>query len=150
MNCLVVMDEARRYISYGSSDPQIAELTMEIVDSVRTTRKYGIGYMFITQTIESLDKEILQQIRIFAFGYGLTVGNEIKIISNLVNNESAIQLYRSFLDPSSNHKYPFMFFGLVSPSLSRAYRSSLRSTTTQRILGNSFNKHYGNNQLEGF
>jgi hypothetical protein len=115
VNCLVVMDEAHRYISYDSSDPQIIELTKEIVDSVRTTRKYGIGYMFITQTIESLDKEILQQIRIFAFGYGLTVGSEIKTISNLVNNESAIQLYRSFIDPSSNHKYPFMFFGSVSP-----------------------------------
>ena len=121
VNCLVVMDEAHRYISNGSSDPQIAELTTEIVDSVRTTRKYGIGYMFITQTIESLDKEILQQIRIFSFGYGLTVGTEIKTISNLLNNESALQLYKSFIDPSSSHtkpelrRYPFMFFGSVSP-----------------------------------
>ena len=121
VNCLVVMDEAHRYISNGSSDPQIAELTTEIVDSVRTTRKYGIGYMFITQTIESLDKEILQQIRIFSFGYGLTVETEIKTISNLLNNESALQLYKSFIDPSSSHtkpelrRYPFMFFGSVSP-----------------------------------
>ncbi len=91
------------------------ELTKEIVDSVRTTRKYGIGYMFITQTIESLDKEILQQIRIFAFGYGLTIGSEIRTIENLVSNESATKLYRSFVDPSSSHKYPFMFFGSVSP-----------------------------------
>ncbi|MFC2021505.1 ATP-binding protein, partial [Chloroflexota bacterium] len=86
-----------------------------IIDAVRTTRKYGIGYMFITQTIESLDAEILRQMRIFAFGYGLTSGGELRRVSEIVNNPSAIQLYRSFIDPSSNRRFPFMFFGPISP-----------------------------------
>ncbi|NMC42445.1 MAG: ATP-binding protein [candidate division Zixibacteria bacterium] len=115
LNCLIVLDEAHRFISSESDDPQIKSFTKGIIDSVRTTRKYGIGYMFITQTIESLDKEILQQTRIFAFGYGLTLGTEIRVISNIVNNEAAIQLYRSFIDPSSTNRYPFMFYGSVSP-----------------------------------
>lgn len=115
VNCLVVMDEAHRYIAHESSDPQIVELTNEIVDAVRTTRKYGIGYMFITQTIESLDAEILKQTRIFAFGYGLTTGPELRKVSELINSDSAIQLYRSFIDPSSNNRFPFMFYGPVSP-----------------------------------
>lgn len=115
VNCLVVMDEAHRFISKDSLDPQIAELSKEIIDSVRTTRKFGIGYMFITQTIESLDREIVQQIRIFSFGYGMTSGPELRKISELVNNDSAIRLYKSFIDPSSNGKFPFMFFGPVSP-----------------------------------
>lgn len=114
-NCLIVMDEAHRFIASESSDPRVKELTTEIIGSVRTTRKYGIGYMFITQTIESLDEEILRQMRIFAFGYGLTSGSELRKVSELVNNDSAIQLYRSFIDPSSNKKFPFMFFGPVSP-----------------------------------
>lgn len=114
-NCLIVMDEAHRFIASGSSDPRIKELTTEIIGSVRTTRKYGIGYMFITQTLESLDEEILRQMRIFAFGYGLTSGSELRKVSELVNNDSAIQLYKSFIDPSSNKKFPFMFFGPVSP-----------------------------------
>lgn len=114
-NCLIVMDEAHRFISRNSPDERIKELTDEIIGSVRTTRKYGIGYMFITQTIESLDQEILGQMRIFAFGYGLTSGNELRKVSETINNPSAIQLYRSFIDPSSNGKYPFMFFGPVSP-----------------------------------
>ena len=109
------MDEAHRFISRESSDPQIAELTTEIIDSVRTTRKYGIGYMFITQTIESLDREIWDQIRIFAFGYGLTSGPALRRITDLVNNNSAISLYKSFIDPASNKRFPFMFFGPVSP-----------------------------------
>ena len=47
-------------------DDGIKQLTTSIIDAVRTTRKYGIGYMFITQTIESLHREIREQIRIFA------------------------------------------------------------------------------------
>lgn len=114
-NCLIVMDEAHRFISKDSPDARIKELTNEIIGSVRTTRKYGIGYMFITQTIESLDEEILRQMRIFGFGYGLTAGSELRKISEIVNNPSAIQLYKSFIDPSSNNKFPFMFFGPISP-----------------------------------
>lgn len=114
-NCLIVMDEAHRFISKESPDERIKELTKEIIGSVRTTRKYGIGYMFITQTIESLDEEILRQMRIFSFGYGLTAGSELRKISEIVNNPSAIQLYKSFIDPSSNGKFPFMFFGPISP-----------------------------------
>jgi len=114
-NCLIVLDEAHRFISKESPDERIKELTKEIISSVRTTRKYGIGYMFITQTIESLDEEILKQMRIFGFGYGLTAGSEIRKISEIISNPSAVQLYRSFIDPSSNGKYPFMFFGPISP-----------------------------------
>lgn len=114
-NCLIVMDEAHRFISKESPDERIKDLTTEIIGSVRTTRKYGIGYMFITQTIESLDEEILRQMRIFGFGYGLTAGSELRKISEIVNNPSAIQLYKSFIDPSSNGKFPFMFFGPISP-----------------------------------
>jgi hypothetical protein len=114
-NCLVVMDEAHRFISTDSNDEKIQELTKEIVGSVSTTRKYGIGYMFITQTIESLDEEIIRQMRIFGFGYGLTSGQELRKVSEVVNNPAAIQLYKSFIDPSSNGKFPFMFFGPISP-----------------------------------
>ncbi len=114
-NCLIVMDEAHRFISKETSDERIRVLTRDIIGSVRTTRKYGIGYMFITQTIESLDEEILRQMRIFAFGYGLTSGQELRKVSEIVNNPSAIQLYKSFIDPSSNRRFPFMFFGPVSP-----------------------------------
>jgi hypothetical protein len=114
-NCLIVMDEAHRFISRSSPDERVKELTQEIIGSVRTTRKYGIGYMFITQTIESLDEEILRQMRVFAFGYGLTGGQELRKIGEIVNNPSAIQLYKSFIDPSSNGSFPFMFFGPISP-----------------------------------
>lgn len=114
-NCLVVLDEAHRYISTYSYDAGIKELTTSIIDAVRTTRKYGIGYMFITQTIESLHEEIRRQIRIFAFGYGLTSGSEFAKIKDVINDAAGAKFYRSFIDPSSNKKFPFMFYGPISP-----------------------------------
>ncbi len=114
-NCLIVMDEAHRFISSNSPDPRVKELTREIVGSVRTTRKYGIGHMFITQSLESLDDEIIKQMRIFAFGHGLTMGSELRKVKEIINNQAAVNLYASFIDPSNSGKFPFMFFGPVSP-----------------------------------
>ncbi len=114
-NCLVVMDEAHRFISTYNYNQEIKELTASIIDAVRTTRKYGIGYMFITQTIDSLHEEIRRQIRIFAFGYGLTSGSEFNKIKDTINDDTGAKFYRSFIDPSSNHKFPFMFYGPISP-----------------------------------
>ena len=114
-NCLIVMDEAHRFISNNSPDTRIKELTREIVDAVRTTRKYGIGHMFITQSLESLDDEIIKQMRIFAFGHGLTMGAELRKVREIVNNQAAVNLYASFIDPANSRKFPFMFFGPVSP-----------------------------------
>lgn len=114
-NCLIVMDEAHRFISSHSPDSRIKDLTREIVDSVRTTRKYGIGHMFITQSLESLDDEIIKQMRIFAFGHGLTMGSELRKVKEIINNQAAVNLYSSFIDPSNSGKFPFMFFGPVSP-----------------------------------
>ena len=114
-NCLIVMDEAHRFISSHSPDSRIKDLTREIVDAVRTTRKYGIGHMFITQSLESLDDEIIKQMRIFAFGHGLTMGSELRKVKEIINNQAAVNLYASFIDPSNSGKFSFMFFGPVSP-----------------------------------
>jgi hypothetical protein len=112
---MIVLDEAHRFISHQSADPQITALTDEIIDAVRTVRKLGMGYMFITQTLESLDEEIRKQMRIFAFGYGLTSWSEFSKIKDIINDDAAIKFYRSFIDPMSNKKYPFMFYGPISP-----------------------------------
>ncbi len=114
-NCLIVMDEAHRFISSNSPDVRVKELTRKIVDAVRTTRKHGIGHMFITQSLESLDDKIISQMRIFAFGHGLTMGSELRKVKEIINNQAAVNLYASFIDPSNSGQFPFMFFGPVSP-----------------------------------
>lgn len=114
-NCLIVMDEAHRYVDRRSSNDRIRELSKEIIGSVRTTRKYGIGHMFITQSLESMDDEITKQMRIFAFGHGLTTGAESRKVGEIINNPAALDLYKSFIDPGNRKQYPFMFFGPMSP-----------------------------------
>lgn len=118
LNCLICLDEAHRFVksSFGSDDnSEMSNLTRSFVDGVRTTRKYGLGYMFITQTIASLHKEIIQQLRLYAFGYGLNSGSEYRQIEELVSDKQALSLYKSFVDPQSNKQYPFMFLGPISP-----------------------------------
>ena len=140
-NTLVVMDEAHRFISKNPSESRIRELTRNIVDAVRTTRKYGVGHMFITQTLESLDDEIVKQLRIHVFGYGLTTGDELRKIRNTVNSDSALNLYKSFIDPSNTKRYPFMFLGAVSPL-------SLSGSPLFIEAYNKFEEYENNNQLK--
>lgn len=118
LNCLVALDEAHRYVrayTRGDDTSEMAQLTKKFVDAVRTTRKYGLGYMFITQTLASLHREIIGQLRLNAFGYGLTMGSELAQLEELIGDAEALSLYKSFVDPQSRRQFPFMFTGPASP-----------------------------------
>ena len=89
--------------------------------AVRTTRKYGLGWLFISQTFSSLHPEILQQLRIFFFGFGLGLGQEFQSLRQFVGSSgTALDLYQLFRDPHSafdtqSRLYSFMTIGPVSP-----------------------------------
>ena len=92
---------------------------LKTIDSARTTRKYGLGWLFISQTLNSLHKEINQQMRVQIFGFGLGWGNELRALKEIIGgNKNAINLYQSFRDPQSGlgkREYPFMILGPISP-----------------------------------
>ena len=121
LNALVVLDEAHRLAprtgTYGDEDA--SSLRSTLVDAVRTTRKFGLGWMFISQTLASLDKELLQQLRMYFFGYGLAWGSELAALKELIGgNDSALSLYQQFHDPASSlvgGEYSFMSVGPSSP-----------------------------------
>lgn len=122
LNTLVLMDEAHRLAP--REDPENEEKKAVrgiLIDATRTTRKYGVGWMFISQTLSSLHREILEQLRIFFFGFGLGMGAEFKALSELVGGRSkALDLYQLFRDPHSSfdiasRQYSFMTIGPVSP-----------------------------------
>lgn len=120
LNSLVVIDEAHRLAPRGSVDDEnIKNIKLLLVDAVRTTRKYGLGWMFISQSLSSLDKEIINQIRIYAFGFGLAWGVEREALREIIGGaEEAIRLYQTFRDPQSSlgeMEYPFMTIGPISP-----------------------------------
>lgn len=117
LNMLVVFDEAHRFASDSPEDEQVGILASRLTDYVRTTRKYGLGWMFITQEINSLRKSIYSQLRVRAFGYGLTSGTELQRLRETIGDPSALDLYRSFVDPQAitPHEFPFMLTGPISP-----------------------------------
>lgn len=120
LNSLVIIDEAHRLAPKEPSENEYLEKVKAIlVDAVRTTRKYGLGWMFISQTLSSLSRDILDQIRIYVFGFGLGWGVERLALKDIIGGQfEALKLYQSFKDPQSslNHKqYPFMTVGPISP-----------------------------------
>ena len=122
LNTLFVLDEAHRFAPRGRADTERLEgVKSKLVDAVRTTRKYGLGWMFLSQTLSSLDAEIVQQLRISFFGFGLSMGSEFQKLRELVGGQSeSIRLYQRFRDPQSafdtaSKEYSFMSIGPVSP-----------------------------------
>lgn len=117
LNTLVVFDEAQRFASSAPENEEAKRLAERLVDYVRTTRKYGLGWMFITQEVSSLRRGIYSQLRVRCFGYGLTSGSELTRLRETIGDPSAIELYRSFVDPQAvtPSQYPFMLTGPISP-----------------------------------
>jgi len=123
LNTLVVIDEAHRLAARELQRDDEAALGVRsvLVDAARTTRKYGLGWLFISQTLSSLHVEILQQLRIFFFGFGLALGQEFQALRQLVGSSgTALSLYQLFRDPHSSfdvasRQYSFMTIGPVSP-----------------------------------
>ena len=123
LNALVVIDEAHRLAprELPSDDDAAKGVRTVLIDAARTTRKYGLGWLFISQTLWSLHPEILQQLRIFFFGFGLGLGQEFQSLKQLVGSSgTALDLYQLFRDPhsafdSKSREYSFMTIGPVSP-----------------------------------
>lgn len=117
LNTLVVFDEAQRFAAQEPEDEEARQLATHLVDYVRTTRKYGLGWMFITQETGSLRRGIYNQLRVRAFGYGLTSGTELGRLRETIGDQAALDLYRSFVDPAAIKPavYPFMLTGPISP-----------------------------------
>jgi hypothetical protein len=123
LNALVVIDEAHRLAprELPSEDDGARGVRGVLIDAARTTRKYGLGWLFISQTLSSLHPEILQQLRIFFFGFGLGLGQEFQSLRQLVGSSgTALDLYQLFRDPHSafdtkSRQYSFMTIGPVSP-----------------------------------
>jgi hypothetical protein len=118
----VVLDEAHRLAPQGRIENERADrIRRNLVDAVRTTRKYGLGWMFLSQTLSSLESEIVQQLRISFFGFGLSMGSEYQKLRELVGGQSeSLSLYQRFRDPQSafdmlSREYSFMTVGPVSP-----------------------------------
>ena len=120
LNSLVIIDEAHRLAPRQRSENEDIERVKEhLIDAVRTTRKYGLGWMFISQTLSSLHRDIINQVRIYIFGFGLGWGIERDALREIIGGQrEAMTLYQRFNDPQSSlgeKQYSFMSYGPISP-----------------------------------
>jgi len=122
LNMLVVLDEAHRLAPRETPDIDAASaVRSSLIDAVRTTRKYGLGWLFVSQTLSSLHQEILGQLRMYFVGFGLALGQEFQSLRQIAgSSEAALGLYQSFRDPQSaldaaSRQYSFMTVGPASP-----------------------------------
>lgn len=122
-NVLVMLDEAARLAPSGRLDSgsEAEQLRSTLRRAVRETRKYGIGWFFISQTLGGIDDGILKQLRSLFFGFGLALGDEFRKLGEFAGGDRrSMELYQSFRDPHSAprpelREFPFMAVGPVSP-----------------------------------
>ena len=121
LNTMVILDEAQRLVPRERYDDDRREkLRGDLIDAVQTTRKYGLGWMFLSTSLSTLHRDIYHENRISFYGFGLTSSAEIGTLKEIIPDKESLNLYRSFRDPHSaadakGRTYSFMSMGPVSP-----------------------------------
>lgn len=112
-NCLIVLDEAGRYIPQDAGDnDRVRNLCRNLTNSVKEMRKMRCGFMFITQSIAEIHKEIFRNLHFRIYGVGLGVGADADHIKAR-EGDDAFELYRSLPDPRLSKTFSFMVGGVL-------------------------------------
>lgn len=131
LNTLVVLDEAWRYAPnpQATEEKEIQALSKELAGYARDTRKFGIGWLYISQSTRSVNLNIWDQMSIRVFGFGLS-GMDLDKMAEIVDDRASLRLYRTFENPRSSGRYPFLLTGPVSPLAANATPVVLQVYTT--------------------
>lgn len=120
LNTLVILDDAQQLVPRDRFDEERQDqLRDTLVDAVQTTRKYGLGWMFISLSLSTLHRDIYHENRISFYGFGLNSVSEMNALKELIPDHNSLKLYQSFRDPHALEPdfrtYSFMSRGPVSP-----------------------------------
>ena len=117
LNGLIVIEEAHNYVpSYFKTAKEESmerrDLLFFIKEKVKETRKYGIGWLFITQSTVDFNKEVYRQLHNYIFMYGLSIGADVDNVKSALGSD-LFDLYRTFKDPKRTGKYQFIAIGPI-------------------------------------
>ncbi|MEO1663839.1 MAG: hypothetical protein AAFU54_04310 [Chloroflexota bacterium] len=90
VNAEVVLDEAPRWIPQGSK----SDVSAMITDAVKNTRKYGLSWTFIGQSMADIDNAVMRQSHTKWFGKNLGVGSDRGHLETHLG-KSGLQMYES-------------------------------------------------------
>jgi hypothetical protein len=130
-NALVLLDEAHLFAGEHAGETSDGSRTRTLLaQSVRMTGKYGVGWMFITQTLHDFDKTILRQLQVKVFGQGFKLGADREYVETELGKEGFAR-YCSLPDPKRTGRYTFMLTGpivalgsLGTPLVLQGFRTS--------------------------
>ncbi len=130
-NALVVLDEAHLFAGEHATETGDGARTRALLaQSVRMTGKYGVGWMFITQTLHDFDKIVLRQLQVKCFGQGFKLGADREYVETELGKEGFAR-YCSLPDPKRTGRYTFMITGpivalgsLGTPLVLQGFRSA--------------------------
>lgn len=138
-NVLIAMDEAHNYVgTYSDVSEEVRRLREQLVKNVKETRKYGIGWLFITQTTVDFDKEIYRQLHDYFFLYGLGVGADLQHMKEVVPKEF-IEVYKSLPNPKQTNNYWAMHVGSLSVLNTATSATFIRLPSPEEFLRLNFN-----------
>lgn len=112
-NALVLLDEAHLFAGEHAGESNDGTRTRSLLaQSIRMTGKYGVGWMFVTQTLHDFDKTILRQLQVKIFGQGFKLGADREFVETELGKEGFAR-YCSLPDPKRTGRYTFMITGPI-------------------------------------
>ncbi len=112
-NALVLLDEAHLFAGEHAAETGDGARTRTLLaQSIRMTGKYGVGWMFVTQTLHDFDKTILRQLQVKIFGQGFKLGADREYVETELGKEGFAR-YCSLPDPKRTGRYTFMVTGPI-------------------------------------
>jgi hypothetical protein len=86
LNAIVGIDEAHRWVPQGGKD----RICQTVLDAIRTTRSYHIGWWLISQSMAGIENEAMRQMSTKWFGRGLDTGADIKHLENYLGESGKL------------------------------------------------------------
>lgn len=112
-NSMVVLDEAHNYLPSSTPDKAIKEKIRDKISHAQfTSRKFGIGWMFINQRTANFDRQVYSQLEDHVFCSGLGVGNDKEPVSDIVGREMFDE-YQKLPNPKQSDIYTFLINGSI-------------------------------------
>jgi hypothetical protein len=111
-NCLIIMDEAARFIPQQTDGDERKEMADYIARRVKELRKYRVGFQFITQNVSEIRKDIVKNLHYRVYAQGLSVGSDADIIKDFEGDE-AFKMYGTLPEPRLSGTFSYMVCGMI-------------------------------------
>lgn len=110
-NVLVALDEAYEYVPQGRvRNKDLKELKRLLVQLQKSSRKYGVGWMFINQRIADFDNDVYSQLEDYVYAWGLGVGSDEASVKDIVG-DGMFRTYKDLPNPKQTGIFTYMIHG---------------------------------------